>query len=65
MRDALRLFGGDEVELTLEEDRVVLVPAPRKVKLRRSPNGILTSDLKLPIPITPEQVREELERSRR
>lgn len=65
MRDALYLFGGDEIELTLEEDRIVLVPAPRKANLRRGPHGILTSDLKLPIPITPEQVREELERVRR
>jgi hypothetical protein len=60
----LRLSGGDEVEITLEGERIELVPAPRKVQLRKSPHGILTSDLVLGTQ-GPEEVREALERTRR
>lgn len=63
LRAALRLNGGDEVELTLQGERIELVPAPRQVKLRRGAHGILTSDLDLP-PHGPDDVREALERTR-
>jgi AbrB family looped-hinge helix DNA binding protein len=64
LRVAMNLVGGDEVEITLEGDRIELTPAFRKVKLRRGPHGLLTSDLRLP-GIGPEEVREALERTRR
>jgi AbrB family looped-hinge helix DNA binding protein len=64
LRTALNLVGGDEVEITLEGERIELTPAFRKVQLRRSPNGLLTSDLRLP-GLGPEEVREALERTRR
>jgi AbrB family looped-hinge helix DNA binding protein len=64
LRTALSLNGGDEVEITLEGDRIGLTPAFRKVQLRRGPHGLLTSDLQLP-GLGPEEVREALERTRR
>ncbi len=64
LRAALRLEGGDEIEITLEADRIELTPAPRQVKLLKGANGLLTSDLDLP-PHGPEEVREALERARR
>lgn len=64
LRTALRLNGGDEVEISLEGERIELTPAPRKVKLQKGPHGLLVSDLDLP-PHGPEEVREALERARR
>lgn len=64
IREALNLRGGDEVEITLGDDRIDLVPAPRPTRLRRGPHGLLTSDLKVP-GYGPEEVREALERARR
>jgi AbrB family looped-hinge helix DNA binding protein len=65
LRAALNLIGGDEVEITQEGERIELTPAFRKVQLRRSPNGLLTSDLRLPPGHGPEEDREALERARR
>lgn len=65
LRNALNLLGGDEVEIALDGERLTLTPAPRKVNLHRGPHGILTSDLRLPPGHGPEEVREELERTRR
>jgi AbrB family looped-hinge helix DNA binding protein len=65
VRASLNLVGGDEVEITLEGERIELTPAFRKVQLRRSPNGLLTSDLRLPPGHGPEEDREALERARR
>ena len=65
LRAALNLSGGDEVEITLEGERIELTPAFRKVQLRRSANGLLTSDLRLPPGHGPEEDREALERARR
>jgi AbrB family looped-hinge helix DNA binding protein len=65
LRAALNLVGGDEVEVTLEGERIELTPAFRKVQLRRSPNGLLTSDLRLLPGHGPEEDREALERARR
>lgn len=62
LRAALGLKGGDEVEITLEGDCIELVPAPRRVNLREGPEGLLVSDLDLQV--GPDEVREELERSR-
>lgn len=64
LRTALRLNGGDEVEISLEGERIELMPAPRQVKLRQGSHGLLVSDLDLP-PHGPEEVREALERARR
>lgn len=64
LRAALHLIGGDEVEITLEGERIELTPAFRKVQLHRGPHGLLTSDLRLP-DLGPEEVREALERTRR
>lgn len=64
VREALNLRGGDEVEITLGDERIELVPAPRETKLRRGPHGLLVSDLKVP-GYGPEEVREALERTRR
>jgi AbrB family looped-hinge helix DNA binding protein len=64
LREALRLNGGDEVEVTLEGETIELAPAPRQARLRKGPHGVLTSDLDLP-PHGPEEVREALERARR
>jgi len=64
MRTALRLHGGEEVELSLAGERIEMTPAPRQVKLRRGAHGVLTSDLQMP-PHGPEEVREALERARR
>jgi AbrB family looped-hinge helix DNA binding protein len=63
LRAALRLSGGDEVEITLEGERIELIPAPRQVKLRKGPHGLLTSDLALPSQ-GPDEVRDALERAR-
>lgn len=63
LRAALRLNGGDEVEITLQGERLELVPAPREVKLHQGAHGILTSDLNLP-EHGPDEVREALERTR-
>lgn len=64
LRSALRLSGGEEVEVELAGERIELTPAPRPTRLRRGPHGVLTSDLELP-PHGPEDVREALERARR
>jgi len=64
LRTALGLSGGDEVEITLEGERIELTPAPRQVQLRRGPRGILTAELNVP-EHGPEEVREALERTRR
>jgi bifunctional DNA-binding transcriptional regulator/antitoxin component of YhaV-PrlF toxin-antitoxin module len=62
-RVALNLNGGDEVEIALEGERISLTPAPRKVKLRRGPHGLLTGEFGIP-EHGPEKDREELERIR-
>jgi len=64
LRSALRLSGGEEVEIELAGERIELTPAPRPTHLRRGAHGVLTSDLELP-PHGPEEVREALERARR
>jgi AbrB family looped-hinge helix DNA binding protein len=64
VRSALRLGGGEEVEVRLAGERIELTPAPRPTQLHRAANGLLVSDLRVP-PHGPEQVREELERVRR
>lgn len=64
LRAALNLIGGDEVEITLEGERIELTPAFRKVKLRRGPHGLLCAELNIPEQ-GPEEVREALERTRR
>jgi len=65
LRDALHLYGGDEVEIELDGERLTLTPAYRQAELRRSRHGILTAKLGLPRPTSVEEVREELERTRR
>lgn len=64
LRAALGLKGGDEVEITLQGERIELVPAPRKVSLREGPGGLLVSDFDADLGIGPDEVREELERIR-
>lgn len=64
MRSALRLSGGEEVEVSLLGERIELTPAPRPTHLVRGPHGLLTSDLQTPLH-GPEEVREALERARR
>jgi AbrB family looped-hinge helix DNA binding protein len=64
LRAALRLNGGDEVEITLRGERIELAPAPRQVTLSEGPHGILVSDLALP-DHGPDEVRDALERTRR
>ncbi|MGA8744758.1 MAG: AbrB/MazE/SpoVT family DNA-binding domain-containing protein [Solirubrobacterales bacterium] len=64
MRSALRLSGGEEVEVTLSGERIELTPAPRPTNLLRGPHGLLTSDLQVP-PHGPEEVRDALEQARR
>ncbi len=63
LRAALGLNGGDEVEITLEGERIELVPAPRQVSMRKGRHGLLTSDLALSQQ-GPDEVREALERVR-
>jgi AbrB family looped-hinge helix DNA binding protein len=63
LRAALRLEGGDEVEITLAGERIELVPAPRQVNLQKGRHGLLTSDLDLPGQ-GPDEVREALQRAR-
>ena len=62
LRMALGLSGGDEVEITLEGERIELVPVPRKVSLRKGPGGLLVSAVG--VGVGPDEVREELERTR-
>jgi AbrB family looped-hinge helix DNA binding protein len=64
LRAALNLGGGDEVEIELEGERLVLAPAPRRVRLRRGPSGLPAAEFGIP-EHGPEKVREELERTRR
>jgi AbrB family looped-hinge helix DNA binding protein len=64
LRSRLGLSGGDEVEISLEGERIELAPAPREVELREGSHGLLVSDLELP-PHGPDEVREALERVRR
>lgn len=64
LRLRLGLSGGDEVEISLEGERIELAPAPREVGLREGSHGLLVSDLELP-PHGPDEVREALERARR
>lgn len=64
VRSALRLSGGEEVEIELAGERIELTPAPRPTQLHEDSHGVLTSDLELP-PHGPEEVREALERARR
>lgn len=64
LRSALNLFGGDEVEIELDGERLTLTPAPRRAKVRRGSDGILSVELGIPEQ-GPEDVREELERIRR
>jgi AbrB family looped-hinge helix DNA binding protein len=64
MRSALRLRGGEEVELSLMGERIELTPAPRPTHLHHGPHGLLTSDLQVP-PHGPEEVRDALEQARR
>lgn len=63
LRTALGLSGGDEVEITLEGERIELVPVPRKVNLHKGPGGLLVSDVG--VGVGPDEVREEIERTRR
>lgn len=62
LRAALGLEGGDEVEITLEGERIELVPASRQVSLRRGPGGLLVSDVG--VGVGPDEIRDELERTR-
>ncbi len=62
LRAALGLNGGDEVEITLAGERIELVPAPRTASLHRGPGGLLVSDVG--VGVGPDEVREELERTR-
>jgi AbrB family looped-hinge helix DNA binding protein len=64
LRVALGLRGGDEVEVVLQGDRVELAPAPRPVRLKKRPDGLLTSDMDIPAH-GPDEVRDALERARR
>jgi AbrB family looped-hinge helix DNA binding protein len=64
LRAALGLKGGDVIEVNLEGERIELAPAPREVRLREGPHGLLTSNLSLPSH-GPEEVRDALERARR
>ncbi len=64
LRSALNLLGGDEIEIELDGERLTLTPAPRKAKVRRGPDGILSVELGIPEQ-GPEDVREALERTRR
>ena len=62
LRAALGLEGGDEVEITLEGERIELVPAAREVSLRKGPGGLLVSDVG--VGVGPDEIRDELERTR-
>lgn len=64
LRSALRLSGGEEVDVELAGERIELTPAHRPTQLHRGPHDVLTSDLELP-PHGPEEVREALEQARR
>lgn len=63
LRAALRLNGGDEVELTLQGERIELVSAARQASLRKGPGGLLVSDIG--VGVGPDEIRDELERTRR
>jgi antitoxin component of MazEF toxin-antitoxin module len=64
LRNALSLLGGDEVEIALDGERLTLTPTPRRAKVRRGPDGLLSVELGIPEQ-GPEDVRRELERIRR
>jgi AbrB family looped-hinge helix DNA binding protein len=64
-RDALKLAPGQEVDIAFVDDRIEISVADLAVRFEEDEHGVhAVADLDLP-PLTPEMVRETLERVRR
>jgi AbrB family looped-hinge helix DNA binding protein len=65
LRDALGLTAGAELEIEVRDGMLEVEPAPTPMKLVRRGKGVVAvPESKLP-PLTAEEVRETLERTRR
>lgn len=65
LRDAMGLAAGQEVEIALIDGRLEIEPSPTEVVLRRRGKGVVAvPDRDLP-PLTADDVRRTLERTRR
>jgi AbrB family looped-hinge helix DNA binding protein len=65
LRDALGLSAGRELELTLRDGRLEIEPAPTQVRLERRGSGLVAVPEEPLPPLTAEQVRDTVERTRR
>jgi AbrB family looped-hinge helix DNA binding protein len=64
IRRALRLAGGEELEVREAEGRIEITLPARDAELAEDRHGLLSAAGELP-PLDPEEVREALERTRR
>lgn len=65
LRDALGLTPNGDIEISLDDGRIVIEPSPVTKRLRVDADGlVLVADVDLP-PLTAEQVRATLEATRR
>ncbi len=64
LRDALGLFGGEDLEVRARDGRLEIEPVPKPMHLERHGNGLVAvPEVELPV-LTGEQVRETLEQTR-
>lgn len=65
LRDALGLDAGQDLEVRVADGHLEIDPVPTRMELHRRGTGIVAiPDRELP-PLTAEQVRDTLERTRR
>lgn len=64
LRDALGIYGGEELEARVRDGRLEIEPVPTPMHLERRGKGLVAvPEFELPV-LTPEQVRETLEQTR-
>jgi AbrB family looped-hinge helix DNA binding protein len=65
LRDALGLAPGQTLEVTAADGRLEITVAPTRMALKRRGKGVVAVPSVPVPPLTPEQVRDTLERTRR